>query len=763
MFRSSFMLGTSAFAFAVAVAMPGQAVAQEVADAQSTDADDNVIVVTAQKREQQLNDVGISISAVGGAELRERGVLDVAQIEQLAPNLDIAQPNGPGNQPAISLRGVGLNDFNSNNNGPIAVYADEVYRSSIVGQNFVLFDVNRVEVVKGPQGTLFGRNATGGAIRVIANKPEQDFGGFFSASYAEFDTTRVDATLNLPVTDSLALRVAGVKADSDGFIDNLFDGSSAAGFDYSSWRASLAFEPASNFSLLLTAEGAHVRNGSAGFTFQGLLDETGALCDDAAVLAGSCGNALGYTGEDGFYEQNSNGPGFTDRDSYLLSAVATLELGDFSITSVTGYEDVESVKLEDTDTSPASILDVQFGVRSQTFSQELRGSYSSGGTNITVGAFYLTEDLDQNQTADVFRELRPLVESIDPVSFPGGFDPGGVAAGAPIFFSRFVNDQDTETFALFGQIEQDLTDTLRLIAGLRYTDESRDFATLGTFEEPGFTVTLYDTQLDVSSSNVTFKGGLELRPNPDTLLYATVSSGFKSGGFNGGFLFDPAQVVPFDDERLLAYEAGGKFTLLGGDLQLNAATFYYDYTDIQVFTFVNSGNIPITVLSNAGDARIYGFEADATLRPMNGLTITGAIGLLDTEFTEFRVDPLFGGGDFEGNRLALAPEFSVNGAVSYEFGVGGNLSARVNADASYQSRVYFDPSNRPLLSQPGYALVNASVSLGSEDETWRVSAFARNLFDKEYIAYAIDFASFGYNQRVNGMPQQFGVQLDVSF
>ncbi|WP_162786581.1 TonB-dependent receptor [Hyphomonas sp. CACIAM 19H1] len=735
----------------------------QTAEADPEVAYDGDIVVTAQKREQRLNDVGLSISAVTGDTLRERNVLDVAQLEQLAPNLSIAQPNGPGNQPAISLRGVGLNDFNSNNNGPIAVYADEVYRSSIVGQNFVLFDVNRVEVVKGPQGTLFGRNATGGAVRVISNRPESAFSAFGSASYASFDTSRFDATINLPISDNIAFRAAGVTTRSDGYIRNVADGTRAAGYDYTSWRAQLLLEPSSSFDVLLSAEGAHVRNGAAGFTFQGLLDATGARCPNAAILSGACGNALGYTGENGFFETNANTIGSTRRDSYLLSGVATLDLGSVTITSVTGYEDVNSVKLEDTDSSPLSILDVQFGVKSQTFSQELRGSYTSDTTNATFGAFYLTENLVQDQTADVFRELRPLLISIAPVGFPGGFNPTGAVTGAPTLFARFNNDQDTETFALFGQVEQNLTERLRLIGGLRYTNERRDFLTIATLEEPGFAVPLYTTPLRVRSSNVTFKAGLEFRPQDNQLLYASVSTGFKSGGFNGGFLLDPAQVVPFRDERLTAYEAGAKLTLFDRLLQFNAAAFYYDYSDIQVFSFINSGNLPVTILSNAGDARIYGFEAEATLRPAEGLSVNASLGLIDTKFTRFTVDPTLGGADFTGNRLALAPAMSLSGSISYERPISSNLSMRGSVDGSYQSRIFFDPSNDPLLSQPGYALVNASLSVGAQDDRWRLTGFARNLFDRRYISYAIDFSSFGFNQRVTGVPQQFGIQLDVRF
>lgn len=759
---------TCASVLVLAQAAHAQTVAQgaqsaTVATGEDQSAQVGDIVVTAQKRAQALSDVGISISAVDGDALRERGVVSVSQLADEVPTLAIAEPNGPGNQPAIFLRGVGLNDFNSNNNGPIAVYADEVYRSSLVATNFVLFDVERIEVVKGPQGTLFGRNATGGALRVIARKPGRELGVEASASYAEFDTTRFDAALNLPLGDKAAIRVAGIKTDSDGFVRNVFDGSRQAGYDYGSWRAQLRLDPTERLSVLIGVEGAHVRNGGAGYTFQGLLAADGQRCGSADVLAKRCGNALGYTGEPGFYEQSTNTPGYTDRDSYLASAVVSYDLGAVTITSVTGYEDVVSEKFEDTDSSPVELLQVLFGVKSQTFSQELRATYEADRTNATFGVFYLTEDLDQNQTADIFRVLRPTVQGIDPVRFPGGFDPSGAAAGAPILFARWINDQDTRTAAAFGQVEQSVTDTLRLVGGLRYTWEKRDFTTEVRFEEPSFTAPLYDRRLRVESNNVTFKGGLEYRPNSDLLAYATVSSGFKSGGFNGGFLLDERQAVPFDDEKLLAYEVGAKLTIPEANLQFNGAAFYYDYSDIQVFTFVNSGLVPVNILSNAGDARIYGFEGDATWRPARGLTLNAGVGYLNTEFTEFRSNAVLGSDDFTGNRLPLAPELSANAGFVYEAPLSQTLSMTLQSDVAYQSKVFFDPSNDPLLGQDDYVLVNASVGIGHPDGKWRVTAFGRNVTDKQYLSYAIPFASFGYNQRNVGIPRQLGVRLDVRF
>lgn len=467
-------------AVACTASLPSLAAAQVSADPAPPAVDDvsssNDIVVTAQKRAQSVNDIGLTIDVATGQELVDKAVVSVSDLEVLTPNLSIAEPNGPGGNPAIFLRGVGLNDFSSNNNGPIAVYADEAYRSNIIGQNFTLYDIDRVEILKGPQGTLFGRNATGGAIRVITNKPELGkFGGSASASYAEFGTRSFQVALNAPIGENAAIRVAGLKADSDGYIKNLSDGTNSGGYDYTAWRAQAYIEPALGFDLLLAAEGTHVRNGAPGVTFQGLLDPLGQPCAISDAAAGRCADTLGYSGEGGFFEANTEFPSSTDTDAYFLSAVANVELGPVTLTSVSAFEDIKSIKIGDDDVSPANALVARLGVKSDAFSQELRAFYEGGGFRATLGAFYFTEALSQDQSVDLFRVLRPFVEAADPVTFPGGFDPNGLAIGAPTFFGQIRNHQTTKVYALFGQAEFDVTDSLRLIAGLRYNDESRDF------------------------------------------------------------------------------------------------------------------------------------------------------------------------------------------------------------------------------------------------------------------------------------------------
>lgn len=247
------------------------------------------------------------------------------------------------------------------------------------------------------------------------------------------------------------------------------------------------------------------------------------------------------------------------------------------------------------------------------------------------------------------------------------------------------------------------------------------------------------------------------------MVYANVSTGFKSGGFNGGIIFDPAQVVPFDNEKLLSFEVGTKIGVPQVDLQMNYAAFYYKYSDIQTFTFINSGSIPASVLTNAGDAEIFGIEGDLSWKIDSNFNVNLGFGIISAEYTTFRTAAAFGSSDFTGNNLPLAPEVTLNVGAKYEKPIGNALSFVAQANASYRSKVFFDPANEPLRSQDGYTVVDASISIGASDSNWRITAFAKNLFDKRYLNYVFDFGAFGYNQLFPGMPRQFGARVSANF
>jgi len=720
------------------------------------------IVVTAQKREQSVQDVGIAITAFSGEMLQDLGVSESIGIAAQTPNLSIGLPVGEGNQPSIFLRGVGLNDFNTNNNGPIGIYNDEVYASVISAQNFLLFDLERVEVLRGPQGTLYGRNTTGGAVKFISKRPTKTLDGFVRASYSDFNTTKIETAISGPISQNWAARLSGVKIDSDGYVNNLLTGNDNNGIDTAGYRAQIEGQISDKFEILLNVHGSGNRSQAAQYGHQGLIDpSSGAACTVQQVVAGGCVDALGYSDTSGFLEGNYDREGGIDRDNFGMSVTATFGIGDVEIVSVSSYEYVDSLVEEETDAGPGQMLNLDYRTDAKTYTQELRASGQGDKSYWLAGVYALSEDLNQDQTVDLFRALRPLVESIDPVSFPGGFDPTGSSpAGAPIFFSRHLGSQKTTTLAAFGQFEYELTPSFRAILGARYTDESRDFTQTVRFEEPGFEVPLFSVNRQLDNRQFSWKIGGEYKTNSDALLYANVSTGFKSGGFNGGFLFDPAETEPYLEETVTAYEVGFKTSFLDKLVTFNTAAFYYDYEDMQIFTLINSGGVPLNVLTNAGNGKIYGAEFELHTRLTDELNLQLALGLLNTELQDFRS---IGGQDYSGNVLVLSPKVSFSGLAQYTIPLASRGAIVLQTDFNYQSEVFFDTANNPLLSQDGYWIANARVAYQGANGRWEVAGFVRNIGNEEYLTYAIDLSDFGFNQQMRGAPRVFGIEISVAY
>ena len=309
----------------------------------------------------------------------------------------------------------------------------------------------------------------------------------------------------------------------------------------------------------------------------------------------------------------------------------------------------------------------------------------------------------------------------------------------------------------------DLSSTFRLIAGLRYNSERRNFRTNTSFVEPTFDVPVFDIPLAVSNNNVSFKIGAEWDAGRDVLTYATMSTGQKSGGFNGGFLFDPAQVVPYGPETITAYEAGLKANIRAANIHFNAAAFYYDYSDIQVFTFVNSGLVPITPAHQCGRCPDMGTGGGIGLETHIQL-VSEWIGHL----SQFHVQALHkprqqAATIYTGNRLALTPEFSATMRIDYQHPIGSGFVGKAYIAGNYKSQVFFEPSNSTVYSQSGYALLDGGLSFGPSDNSWSLSIFGTNLLKRKYLSYALDFSSFGYNTHTAGEPRVLGVRLNANF
>jgi len=724
----------------------------------------NTIVVTAQKREENSQDVPISITTFSGDTLKDLGVDRSDQLGQFVPGVEVVSPNGPGGQLVIFLRGAGLNDFNTNNAGPIGVYSDEVFINSPVLTSLQVFDTERVEILKGPQGTLYGRNTTGGAIRFITNKPTSEFDFDLTAGIENFGTRRLEAAIGGPIADGINARAAIRRQTSDGFGVNILDGSNFNAVDLFSYRATVDVDVTDNFFVRLNVHGAKDRSQAIGFRHLGLTTDGSTPCSVELAFTGACVDALGYRiDSDDVFEGEFDNLRDITTDTVGGYIEAQWSIGSVNLTSVTAFDDLEHIYPEDNDASPLDLLEIDFGVESETFSQELRLDGSSDRANWVAGLYYLSEDLTQNQTIDLFGQLR---------AFTGGLsDPTGSVTGAPILFGRTVNVQETEAFAVFGQISYELADDFTVTVGGRYTDETKRFDALTRLEDEavfgpnGFTI-INLTDLENNDGAFSWRIAADYSINGNALAYASVSRGFKSGGFNGGFPdLDPVvatrQLQPFGPEFLTAYELGIKSDLFNGDLRLNAALFYNAFTDLQIFTRIDANPTPIDVLDNASDADVFGAEFEVVATPLEGLTLAASGAYLDTELGNFITDANI---DLAGNRLAYSPEFSVSGLARYQFALPGDIGdISILADVAYKSQQFFSASNDVFEAQDAYAIANLRVAYEHSSRNWSVAGFVRNLTNTEYLRRATNLESFGFVQQNFGPPRTYGVELVLDF
>ena len=722
------------------------------------------ITVTAQKRSQNVQDVPISVSALNGETLKDLGIKSSDEIAEFMSNLQIALPSGKGNQPLISIRGVGLSDFNTNNAGPNGVYVDEVYMSSPTSQTFQTFDLDRVEVLKGPQGTLYGRNTTGGAINYISAQPTDEPFASVHSSYGSFNTWETDGVISGPITDQIKGRLAFEHNQSDGYMENLQNGKSENGANDYAARGIIEAKVTSDLTLTWNLHAGLSDTRPTEYRQVGTMSSPLVQCANSAILAGQCTDLYGYKAPSGFYQGNYNRDSDNRAQSYGTSLRADYVLGGVTLTSITAFEDTRNYHPEDSDAEPKSLLEIDYDVKSKDFTQEFRAAGGGETYHWLGGVYYLNEDLNQNQTSDALLDL-------DSVYFPG-IGNGNALVGSGI------STQRTAAYAGYGQTDFQLLDRLRLTLGGRYTYEHKAFDTIGllsTETNGAFPAQspLYNAQENLSNSKASWRAALDYKLTEQVMTYASISTGFKSGGFNGGFLdTNPAnalrQLEPIKPETVTAYEVGFKSDLFDKRLRFNGAAFYYDYSNMQVFNLIPAqaaGALPVQVLDNAPTATVEGIELEAETKPFRDFTTQLNLGLLNTQMGTF----ISGQGtsdveNFTGHRLPLAPKFNAEAIAAYTIDMPNDDLVKAETSLSYRSKQFFDVRNDPLLTQAGYWLLNARVAYMTDDGHWEFAAFGKNLTGTKYLNYAVNLSSpFGLLEEVVGPPRSGGIEVTYRY
>ena len=772
---------TSILALSVALAGgfgAGGAMAQTAsptppAEPQAATVDD--IVVTANRRSQNLQDVPMAINAIGGQALENKGIVDTASLSAIVPNLQVSSPYGK-TQPNFSLRGVSVaNEFNANQASPNGVYLDEVYLSARFAQGMNLFDLERVEVVKGPQGTLYGRNTVGGAINIITRKAEfAPLNGFVEGGYGNFNrwslTGAAGGTL---VEDRLAFRIAGTVEKGDGQLKNLFPGNpDERSIDNYAIRGSLLWKPTDDLSFLVRA-------------YAGESNPTG---EPPFVIGSGPGGVNPITGysrpkDMGFYETATNYVGHNRAQASGVSVTGKLALGAWDLISITAYDKGELRVDQDADGGPVDEFNINWYSDYEQFSQDIRiASDPSRPVRGIIGAYY---GWDQNKTFNTydffgFLEGVPGLPAFDP---PNIFAPPpypGLFGGVPGVFSGFNVDhrftQTRKSAAIYGDGNWDITDRLTLTAGLRYTRDdleltdvsstARNYAGVPQFNfipflaPPGSKCP--DTpgcpSLETNSSSVTGRLILNYDVAEDVLAYVSYSRGYRSGAINGTAYASPAQLTFVEPEEVTAYEIGLKSRFLDRRLRMNGAVFFYDYKNQQLQEIV--GIVPF--LRNAPEGQVLGVDFDATFAATNALTFNLGFGYLDSEYKKL----VLAGVDLSGNVFSNAPEMTLNADAEIRLFDNGESAFIVRPNVVYTGHTWLSPFNdkngNANLQQDGYWVANLQASY--ERGPLSIGAYVKNIFEEEYFSYGLDLRnSIGVDFLVRGERRTYGLNARYRF
>ncbi len=698
------------------------------------------IVVTAQRRRESVQSVPIAISVVSGQTLTERGATTVNDLQRLVPSLQV-EPAFGGGQPQFRLRGVGFEDYATNNSPTVGTYIDDIAYPIPANTQGLLFDIERVEVLRGPQGTLYGRNTTGGALNIATAAPTASFSAGALAEYGRFDTFRGEGFVSGPLAEGLSARLSIGATQGGGFQRERDTRQHLGDADVIAGRVKLAYERG---PVHVTLIGQYNRDRSEGrgvYLFTPTPGPNPVGPDDRRTtgfgLSPSFAALLGYP---------VNQKPFRDNDSYTGSANIAVDVGPVTLTSISAYQNLNRIELNDWAALRTGNSDVWFRSKADVVSQEFRlASNGEDRLRYTLGVYYSNEKLNEVYRSDFL---------------DAGF---GLSAFTPY-------RQRTESISGFGQLEYKLTNALTLIGGARYEFESRrliGIETLGLIPN-GPTIPFVTPQnRRITIDDWSGKVGLQYQLRPDVLLYATASKGLKSGGFTAVNTLAVSQVDPFKPETLYAYEAGVKGDFADHRVRINASGYYYDYRDQQVqgvvLNTVNGVTTRIGRITNAPRSEIFGGEVELTVRPVPPLTISQTVGYVHGEYREF-LDPDLGGAiiDRKGQRIGF-PELTYNGDVRYTLPAGAyDVTGQMNYSFRDNSTLAVLRTAGDTFKVASYWLVDASLSVGPHDGKWQAALWGRNILDAGYDL-ARNFFIGGYNIAAPGTPATYGVRGSVRF
>ena len=808
--RTRVRIGSAVTALAIALvsqgAMAQQAGAETGGAAEASPSVDE-IVVTARFRSESIQATPIAISALSADQLSARGISTINDVTRVAPNVQFQQAAPQyGNALSAFIRGVGQDDFNFALQPGVGFYLDDVYFGTVFGSQFDLLDLERVEVLRGPQGTLFGRNNEGGAVRIFSKKPTGDGSGYLEASYGRYNRMQIRGAVDIPVVaDKLALRLSGGATKSDGYVDRidfacanptlagkLVPTTTTAGCKVGemggkqviSGRLALRWTPSATWEV--NVSGDYTDDDSQPVpqvtiaTIPGFVAADGRASGLAALNRDVMIPYYGIPLDSRFdaapyrtyaaYRNPISGRSYPDENRLRQWGVTGAISGDLTenlhLRSITAFRKYSGGFVFNTEGSPLPINSNYNTVYHDQFTQELQLSGKAFGKLLewTVGGFYYDGFSRNGGNIDVmFANLVP---------------------GAPVYGINFdIDDPMKETSkSLFAHLVLNPTEKLSIEAGVRYTWEKRTYTFsrfLPDLHGPGsqvdtitsavlypinrggyfFPVTSVPNSLDRADPKI----AIQYQWTPDVMTYAQFSTGYKAGGANPRPL-GPRQLTTFGPEKLKAYEIGIKSELFDRRLRLNLAAFRSDYTGLQLEArALDLDGLPSFLRTNVGSARIQGVEAEFQARPTGGLLLEGSLGYLDFKYRDITAAVGVPGGPCQTCVTPNTPKWKLSGAIQYDIATPiGTIAPRI--DYAYQSKVYNDLTNDPLGLQEGYSLVNARLRWEDKGKSWSVVLAVDNLFDKQYYIFKnFGLPVLGSLQGTPSIPRTWSVTLHKNF
>jgi iron complex outermembrane receptor protein len=700
------------------------------------------VVVTATKRSVALQDLAGSANVLGADKLGPGGIQEVRDMQVEIPNLSLGDQFGFAR---VFMRGIGMTSIDIGGEGAVAFLQDGAIIPRPAAQLMGMFDLDQVEVLRGPQGTLYGRGATGGAINMVTAKPGKELGGYLSVTAGNYSLAQFKGAIDVPMGDALSMRLAASLDSRDGYGNNIFTGSDINDRDASAYRATFVYDAGGPLTATLSAQYYEEDDNNYAFSYFGQSEGSSIPVPFGVPILG--GNTVGMAGG-GFYDINSDQEPINDRDGQLINLTIDYAFNDsWSLKSITSSQSMDRFLRDDLDSTDANLFGQNnYTEESDSFGQELILNYSSDRLDVLSGVMYFEEDL--------YGEVRVPLTNLCFLLAPD-------ACGTPI--GDFLNggnylqdgDVDIEAWGAYVEANYSISDKWSLIAGLRYNYEERDGTGSFIFDAISLNV---PTNQRASWNDLTPRITLQYSSNDNMLLYATYTEAFKSGVINTG-----STSPPLDPETVDAFEVGLKGQNASGTLRYSVAAFFYDYQDMQI-SFVDETSTVSTV--NAAEAENSGIELEVDGSLGNGFAFDFYLTYLNAEYQEFFNGDYANGfaiTDLSGNTLPNAPESTAKLGLTWEGAVaGGTLTVR--GEAYYQDDVYFTEWNRKDAYQKSYEQFNASMDYSWNDQ-WLLSLWGRNLSDEEVMSNNIITAPLYDSLRVGAVlpPRTYGATVTYQF